>query len=191
MPFSTCRTSWLIPPSNDADGVGAASSPLVRGSRKCNSAMRGIEKRRRVVADDSHHRGRGDLHQRSARPRSPQQQVEHVQRHESARKVAGFARRLTGGSLSSYGYSERKQKYIGTMLSFKPLTVAMLNPPPSFPYNYCYRLDALHRISTESGKRLSSPYSLPASCSVRVRARLRTSAAPARRPCPCSCLRTP
>ena len=78
MPFSTCRTSWLIPPSNDADGVGAASSPLVRGSRKCNSAMRGIEKRRRVVADDSHHRGRGDLHQRSARPRSPQQQVEHV-----------------------------------------------------------------------------------------------------------------
>ena len=25
MPFSTCRTSWLIPPSNDADGVGAAS----------------------------------------------------------------------------------------------------------------------------------------------------------------------
>ena len=78
MPFSTCRTSWLIPPSNDADGVGAASSPLVRGSRKCNSAMRGIEKRRRVVADDSHHRGRGHLNQRSARPRSPQQQVEHV-----------------------------------------------------------------------------------------------------------------
>ena len=33
MPFSTCRTSWLTPPSNDADGVGAASSPLVRGSR--------------------------------------------------------------------------------------------------------------------------------------------------------------
>ena len=82
MPFSTCRTSWLIPPWNDADGVGAASSrsPLVRGSRKCNSAMRDIEKRRRVVADDSHHRGRGHLNQRSARLRSPQQQVqvEHV-----------------------------------------------------------------------------------------------------------------
>jgi hypothetical protein len=57
-----------------------ASSPLVRGSRKCNSAMRDIEKRRRVVADDSHHRGRGHLNQRSARPRSPhaQQQVKHV-----------------------------------------------------------------------------------------------------------------
>jgi hypothetical protein len=47
-------------------------------SRKCNSAMRDIEKRRRVVADDSHHRGRGHLNQRSARPRSPQQQVKHV-----------------------------------------------------------------------------------------------------------------
>ena len=192
MPFSTCRTSWLIPPSNDADGVGAASSPLVvaagNATPQCAASRSGdvsSQTTRTIEAEET------QVHQRSARPRSPQQQVEHVQRHESARKVAGFARRLTGGSLSSYGYSERKQKYIGTMLSFKPLTVAMLNPPPSFPYNYCYRLDALHRISTESGKRLSSPYSLPASCSVRVRARLRTSAAPARRPCPCSCLRTP
>ena len=46
MPFSTCRTSWLIPPSNDADGVGAASSLLVRQSMDTARKDRCVARRR-------------------------------------------------------------------------------------------------------------------------------------------------
>ena len=64
-----------------------AACPLIRPCLQCVLPGRRDELRR-VVADDSHERGREHLHQLPARSRSPQQQAEHVHLLVATRLVA-------------------------------------------------------------------------------------------------------
>ena len=65
-----------------------------------------LDEQRRAIADDSHEQGRGRRHQLPARPRSPQQEVEHAHLFVARRLVAqqfGQQRQLKTALPSSRG----------------------------------------------------------------------------------------
>ena len=88
--LATCRcvrpanmsTPWPV-----RDRLTMAACPMIRPCLQCVFPGRRDESRR-VVADDSHERGREHLHQLPARSRSPQQQAEHVHLLVATRLVA-------------------------------------------------------------------------------------------------------
>ena len=88
--LATCRcvrpanmsTTWPV-----RDRLTMAACPMIRPCLQCVLPGRRDELRR-VVADDSHERGREHLHQLPARSRSPQQQAEHVHLLVATRLVA-------------------------------------------------------------------------------------------------------
>ena len=75
-------TTWPV-----RDRLTMAACPMIRPCLQCVLPGRRDESRR-VVADDSHERGREHLHQLPARSRSPQQQAEHVHLLVATRLVA-------------------------------------------------------------------------------------------------------
>ena len=75
-------TTWPV-----RDRLTMAACPMIRPCLQCVLPGRRDELRR-VVADDSHERGREHLHQLPARSRSPQQQAEHVHLLVATRLVA-------------------------------------------------------------------------------------------------------